>query len=238
MPMESFTSLLNQARPYLLVIWCNVATQPVLDCSTNELKITTATFRVCRVQYSSCHDICNGLHLQEAALSVKGGWDTGKHWRSNATQICSQKGNFCRRQSAPSEHIQDHLKGAVNIRKSRLTFAVERANTAICSIYLDVRLLATFYGERNSKLEQNHLQNLNDLVEYSQETAYYILGLLVKERGSVFLCASNPLSMVMVAILGSFIFKEKLYVGRYVRIKLQHQTICANSQDRRKCTDF
>ncbi|XP_061974705.1 uncharacterized protein LOC133696512 [Populus nigra] len=57
--------------------------------------------------------------------------------------------------------------------------------------------------------------------EYPQETAYYILGLLAKERGPVFLCASNPLSMVMVAILGSFIFKDKWYVGRYARIKLQ-----------------
>ncbi|XP_073268034.1 WAT1-related protein At5g13670-like [Populus alba] len=93
-------------------------------------------------------------------------------------------------------------RGAIFVaRKSRLTFAVERANTAIWSIYLDVRLLATFYGR-----------------EYSQETAYYILGLLVKERGPVFLCASNPLSMVMVAIVGSFIFKEKLYVGRNANV--------------------
>jgi hypothetical protein len=45
--------------------------------------------------------------------------------------------------------------------------------------------------------------------------AYYIFGLLVKERGPVFMSASNPLSLVMVAILGSFIFKEKFYLGRY-----------------------
>ncbi|XP_061986449.1 WAT1-related protein At5g13670-like [Populus nigra] len=142
--------------------------------------------------------------------------------------------NFCRGQSAHSVHIQDLIKGAVmvifgclswssfiilqamilksypaklslaalmcimgTVESTILTFAVERANTAVWSVYFDVRLLAAVYGGILSGL------------------AYYIFGLLVKERGPVFMSASNPLSLVMVAILGSFVFKEKFYLGRY-----------------------
>nr|TKS17695.1 hypothetical protein D5086_0000010660 [Populus alba] len=84
------------------------------------------------------------------------------------------------------------------VESTILTFAVERANTAVWSVYFDVRLLAAVYGGILSGL------------------AYYIFGLLVKERGPVFMSASNPLSLVMVAILGSFIFKEKFYLGRAI----------------------
>ncbi|XP_011023643.1 PREDICTED: WAT1-related protein At5g13670-like [Populus euphratica] len=145
------------------------------------------------------------------------------------------KRNFCRGQSAQSAHIQDLIKGAVmvvfgclswssfiilqamilksypaklslaafmcimgTVESTILTFAVERANTAVWSVYFDVRLLAAVYGGILSGL------------------AYYIFGLLVKERGPVFMSASNPLSLVMVAILGSFIFKEKFYLGRAI----------------------
>ncbi|KAJ6902069.1 hypothetical protein NC651_019750 [Populus alba x Populus x berolinensis] len=143
--------------------------------------------------------------------------------------------NFCRGQSAHSTHIQDLIKGAVmvifgclswssfiilqamilksypaklslaalmcimgTVESTILTFAVERANTEVWSVYFDVRLLAVVYGGILSGL------------------AYYIFGLLVKERGPVFMSASNPLSLVMVAILGSFIFKEKFYLGRAI----------------------
>uniref|UniRef100_A0A6N2LQ20 EamA domain-containing protein n=1 Tax=Salix viminalis TaxID=40686 RepID=A0A6N2LQ20_SALVM len=143
------------------------------------------------------------------------------------------KRDFCRGQTAHSAHIQDPIKGAVmiifgclswssfiimqamilksypaklslaalmcimgTVESTILTFAMERANTAIWSVNFDVRLSAVVYGGILSGL------------------AYYILGLLVKERGPVFISASNPLSMIMVAITGSFIFEEKFYLGR------------------------
>ncbi|KAG5239812.1 WAT1-related protein [Salix suchowensis] len=153
------------------------------------------------------------------------------------------KRDFCRGQTAHSAHIQDPIKGAVmiifgclswssfiimqvrihlmsydscndskiiscqaslaalmcimgTVESTILTFAMERANTAIWSVNFDVRLSAVVYGGILSGL------------------AYYILGLLVKERGPVFISASNPLSMIMVAISGSFIFEEKFYLGR------------------------
>lgn len=44
--------------------------------------------------------------------------------------------------------------------------------------------------------------------------AYYVIGWASKERGPVFVSAFNPLSMVLVAILSTFIFMEKMYLGR------------------------
>lgn len=46
--------------------------------------------------------------------------------------------------------------------------------------------------------------------------AYYIQGLVMKERGPVFVTAFNPLCMVIVAILSSFIMAEKMYLGRAI----------------------
>jgi len=45
------------------------------------------------------------------------------------------------------------------VESTILAFAVERANTAVWSVYFDVRLLAAVYGVRNSKLEQNYFEN-------------------------------------------------------------------------------
>ncbi|KAK1401050.1 hypothetical protein POM88_000655 [Heracleum sosnowskyi] len=38
----------------------------------------------------------------------------------------------------------------------------------------------------------------------------------MKDRGPVFVTAFNPLSMIIVAILGSFILAEKMYLGRVI----------------------
>nr|GMD57567.1 WAT1-related protein At2g39510-like isoform X2 [Ipomoea batatas] len=43
---------------------------------------------------------------------------------------------------------------------------------------------------------------------------YYIYGIIMKVKGPVFVTAFNPLSMVLVAIIGSFVLSEKLYMGR------------------------
>ncbi|XP_076901613.1 WAT1-related protein At2g37450-like [Bidens hawaiensis] len=46
--------------------------------------------------------------------------------------------------------------------------------------------------------------------------AYYIQGLLMRERGPVFVTAFTPLNMIIVAILGALVLGEKLFVGRVV----------------------
>lgn len=44
--------------------------------------------------------------------------------------------------------------------------------------------------------------------------AYYIQGIIMKDRGPVFVSAFSPLCMVIVAIMSSFILGEKLFLGR------------------------
>ena len=44
---------------------------------------------------------------------------------------------------------------------------------------------------------------------------YFVQGIVMKNKGPVFVTAFNPLSMVIVAILSSFILSEIMYLGRY-----------------------
>ncbi|PKA53500.1 WAT1-related protein [Apostasia shenzhenica] len=46
--------------------------------------------------------------------------------------------------------------------------------------------------------------------------AYYIQGIVMKERGPVFVTAFQPLCMIIVAVLGSIILAEEITVGRMV----------------------
>ncbi|CAN7068278.1 unnamed protein product [Brassica rapa subsp. trilocularis] len=74
----------------------------------------------------------------------------------------------------------------------------ERKNMSVWKIHPDMKLLASIYGGLVSGL------------------AYYAIGWASKKRGPVFVSAFNPLSMVIVAVLSSFVFLEKLYLGRVV----------------------
>ncbi|KAI4386594.1 hypothetical protein MLD38_004514 [Melastoma candidum] len=47
----------------------------------------------------------------------------------------------------------------------------------------------------------------------SSSIAYYVQGLVMKKRGSVFVTAFSPPMMIIVAIMGSFILEEKIYPG-------------------------
>ncbi|URE10154.1 auxin-induced protein [Musa troglodytarum] len=43
--------------------------------------------------------------------------------------------------------------------------------------------------------------------------AYYVQGLVIQDKGPVFASAFSPLMMILVAIMGSFILAEKIYLG-------------------------
>lgn len=45
--------------------------------------------------------------------------------------------------------------------------------------------------------------------------SYYVQGLVMKKRGPVFATAFSPLMMIIVAIMGSFILAENIFLGRY-----------------------
>ncbi|KAK8483139.1 hypothetical protein V6N11_004315 [Hibiscus sabdariffa] len=86
---------------------------------------------------------------------------------------------------------------AGTIEGSIVALAMEAGNAAVWSVHLDVKLLAAVYGG-----------------VVCSGIGYYVQGVIMKTRGPVFVTAFNPLSMVIVAILSSFILSEMLYLGR------------------------
>lgn len=51
----------------------------------------------------------------------------------------------------------------------------------------------------------------------SSGLTYYVQGMVMKTRGPVFVTAFNPLCMILVALLASFILHEQIHYGWYVR---------------------
>ncbi|KAK5795355.1 hypothetical protein PVK06_036617 [Gossypium arboreum] len=83
-----------------------------------------------------------------------------------------------------------------------LAFAVEWRNPSVWLIGFDSKLIASLYGGLVTAF------------------ALYAMGSVMKRRGPVFVSAFNPLSMVIVAILGSFFLAEDMYLGRFESISL------------------
>ncbi|KAM0053316.1 putative EamA domain-containing protein [Helianthus debilis subsp. tardiflorus] len=78
-----------------------------------------------------------------------------------------------------------------------VALVMERGKAAVWAVKWDTTLLATLYsGVMCSGL------------------AYYIQGIIMKDRGPVFVTAFSPLSMIIVAIMGSIILAEQTYLGR------------------------
>ncbi|XP_038691704.1 WAT1-related protein At2g39510-like [Tripterygium wilfordii] len=85
------------------------------------------------------------------------------------------------------------------IQGTVLAVAMEWGNASAWAINLDYKLLAAVYG---------------GLV--CSGVTYYIQGAVMKNRGPVFVTAFSPLAMVVVAIMGSFLLGEILYLGRII----------------------
>ncbi|KAL7590753.1 WAT1-related protein At2g39510 [Lactuca sativa] len=82
---------------------------------------------------------------------------------------------------------------------SILALVVEKTNASIWSINWDIKLFAAIYGGI-----------------MCSGCAYYISGVVMQERGPVFVTAFSPLGMVIIAILGSSILAENLNLGSVV----------------------
>ncbi|AQK93785.1 WAT1-related protein At5g07050-like [Zea mays] len=76
-----------------------------------------------------------------------------------------------------------------------VTFVMER-EPSVWRIGFDMNLLAAAYA---------------GIVTSS--IAYYVQGLVIQSRGPVFASAFSPLMMIIVAIMGSFILAENIYLG-------------------------
>ncbi|CAN6350597.1 unnamed protein product [Urochloa humidicola] len=76
-----------------------------------------------------------------------------------------------------------------------VTFAMER-RLSVWTIGFDMNLLAAAYA---------------GIVTSS--IAYYVQGLVIQKTGPVFASAFSPLMMIIVAVMGSFILSERIYLG-------------------------
>ncbi|XP_010244423.1 PREDICTED: WAT1-related protein At5g07050 [Nelumbo nucifera] len=76
-----------------------------------------------------------------------------------------------------------------------VTFVMEHS-TSVWTIGWDMNLLAAAYAGI-----------------ISSSIAYYVQGLVMQKRGPVFVTAFSPLMMIIVAIMGSFILFENIYLG-------------------------
>ncbi|XP_024021532.1 WAT1-related protein At2g39510 [Morus notabilis] len=89
------------------------------------------------------------------------------------------------------------LMGAV--QGSVVALALEWGNPAAWSICSGSMILAALYSGI-----------------FRSGFAYYIQGLVMKEKGPVFVAAFNPVGLVIVVILGSFLLSEIMYLGRII----------------------
>ncbi|XP_059305642.1 WAT1-related protein At2g37460 [Lycium ferocissimum] len=78
-----------------------------------------------------------------------------------------------------------------------VAMVMERGKTAVWAINWDSKFLAAVYSGI-----------------FCSGLAYYIQGIIMKDRGPVFVTAFNPLSMVIVAIMSTIILREQLNLGR------------------------
>ncbi|XP_035547569.1 WAT1-related protein At2g39510-like isoform X2 [Juglans regia] len=85
------------------------------------------------------------------------------------------------------------------VENTILALVIERGNPTAWSIHMDTKLLAALYG---------------GIV--ASGIAYWLQGGIIKERGPVFVTAFGPLTMVLVAIMGSFILAEITSLGRVI----------------------
>ncbi|XP_043699750.1 WAT1-related protein At2g39510-like [Telopea speciosissima] len=85
------------------------------------------------------------------------------------------------------------------IEGTLVTLAIEHSNTAIWSLQWDMKLVAVLYS---------------GIV--CSGIAYSIQGVIMKERGPVFITSFSPLSMVIVAVLSTFILGELLCLGSII----------------------
>ncbi|KAJ0714610.1 putative EamA domain-containing protein [Helianthus annuus] len=83
------------------------------------------------------------------------------------------------------------------IEGALVALIMERGNTAVWALKWNTSLVAVLYtGIVCSGL------------------AFYISGIVMKTRGPVFVTAFSPLSMIIVAVMGSIILAEQMYLGR------------------------
>ncbi|KAL4575123.1 hypothetical protein LXL04_021964 [Taraxacum kok-saghyz] len=86
---------------------------------------------------------------------------------------------------------------AGTLQGSIVTIIAERGNNEAWKLQWDAGLVTIVYGG-----------------VICSGLGYYLSGIIMKEKGPVFVTAFNPLSMVIVAVLGSIVLSEQMNLGR------------------------
>ncbi|KAM3244110.1 hypothetical protein ACQJBY_055806 [Aegilops geniculata] len=89
--------------------------------------------------------------------------------------------------------------GMGSLMSGAVALVAERANTHAWVIALDNRLLTVVYA---------------GIV--CSGVAYYLQGVVSRQRGPVFVTAFNPLCMIITAVMGSIILKEEITLGSVI----------------------
>ncbi|KAL0464236.1 UNVERIFIED_CONTAM: WAT1-related protein [Sesamum latifolium] len=115
-----------------------------------------------------------------------------KHRQSHTSGGSSSTGETSDRDCCPPTTLVCFMG---TIQAIAVTFVMEH-NTSAWRIGWDMNLLAAAYA---------------GIVTSS--ISYYVQGLVMKMKGPVFATAFSPLMMIIVAIMGSFILAERIYLG-------------------------
>ncbi|VAI61436.1 unnamed protein product [Triticum turgidum subsp. durum] len=95
--------------------------------------------------------------------------------------------------------------GMGSLMSGAIALVAERANTQAWVIGFDMRLFTAVYA---------------GIV--CSGVAYYVQGIVSRQRGPVFVTAFNPLCMIITAVMGSIILKEEINLGRYIILCCHH----------------
>ncbi|XP_025884597.1 WAT1-related protein At2g37460-like [Solanum lycopersicum] len=82
-----------------------------------------------------------------------------------------------------------------------IAMIMERGNSAVWIINLDSKFLAVVYSGI-----------------FGSGLAYYIQGVILEDRSSLFISAFNPLNILIVAIISSIILQEQMNLGRILGV--------------------
>ncbi|TVU28687.1 hypothetical protein EJB05_20217 [Eragrostis curvula] len=103
-------------------------------------------------------------------------------------------------QSYPAElSLTALICGMGSLMSGAVALVAERGNTKAWVIGFDTRLFTAVYA---------------GIV--CSGVAYYVQGLVSRQRGPVFVTAFNPLCMIVTAIMGSIILKEEINLGSVI----------------------
>ena len=89
--------------------------------------------------------------------------------------------------------------GMGSLMSGAIALVAERANTQAWVIGFDMRLFTAVYA---------------GIV--CSGVAYYVQGIVSRQRGPVFVTAFNPLCMIITAVMGSIILKEEINLGSVI----------------------